>query len=69
MFYSEIMCYQHLEKTHETKECLFLLLKKKVLKIMSMMHLMFEINLLLGCEAACWSVVCCSEWRNSVLDL
>lgn len=66
MFYSEIMCYQHLEKGHETKECLFWLLKKKVLKIMSMIHLMFEI---LGCEAACWSVVCCFEWRNSVLDL
>lgn len=65
MFYSEIMCCQHLEKSHETKECLVLLLKKKVVKIMFMTHLMFEINLLLGCEAACWSVVCCFEWRNS----
>lgn len=34
MFYSEIMCYQHLKKSHETKECLFLLPKKKVVKIM-----------------------------------
>lgn len=28
-----------------------------------MTHLMFEINLLLGCEAACW-FTCCFEGRK-----
>lgn len=59
----EIIYSQCLEKSHRTKECLVLMLKKDV-RIMLMTRVMLEINSLLRCEAACW-FTCCLEWSNS----